>query len=203
MARIDRLLVPTRLCECGCGRDAGRYSRTSSKRGRFAGAPRRRLPSHGRRIPEGGRDLCPRNLELRKAGYETPCLVWVGDRNPGGYGVARDASGHQMTAHTLIWWLAFGPIPAKHEVHHLCRNRACVHPAHLRMHSTTDHRRLHQAKLTVEQVQELRSNRLGYDFLALAREHGISPMTLVALYEGRSWSEIKPLDSGIEGGDAQ
>ena len=58
------------------------------------------------------------------------CLVWQGATTSSGYGVTT-YYGHQTTAHRIMATLVHGEIPRGHEVHHTCRNRACINPAHL------------------------------------------------------------------------
>lgn len=64
-----------------------------------------------------------------QSGGPDSCWTWLGPRNDRGYGMS--AVGRQPNAHRVAYTLLVGPVPAGLELDHLCRNRACVNPAHL------------------------------------------------------------------------
>lgn len=62
---------------------------------------------------------------------QTGCLVWVGQRNPDGYGVT-SLGGKSRRAHRVAYELRHKtPLSRDEPLHHVCRNTACVEPAHL------------------------------------------------------------------------
>lgn len=61
------------------------------------------------------------------------CWNWKGALNTSGYGrLSLGGRGSLMArAHRVAYELVVGPIPDGQDLDHLCRNRACVKPAHL------------------------------------------------------------------------
>jgi hypothetical protein len=68
------------------------------------------------------------------------CWVWISRRNAGGYGEFKH-KGVKHKAHRWIWETLHGELPEDIVVDHLCRNRACVRPAHLEPKTNTENMR--------------------------------------------------------------
>jgi len=66
-----------------------------------------------------------------QAGAPNACWEWQGARLKSGYGVFGKPQGGLITAHRVAYILIHGGIADHLKVDHLCRNRACVNPAHL------------------------------------------------------------------------
>lgn len=60
------------------------------------------------------------------------CWEWLGAVNMNGYGVV-SVQRTNTPAHRVAWERANGPIPSGMLIDHICRNRRCVNPAHLRL----------------------------------------------------------------------
>lgn len=63
-------------------------------------------------------------------GHETPCLIWIGYKQPNGYGKFA-AKRKPQYAHRVAYEALVGPIPDGLMIDHLCRNRACVNVNHM------------------------------------------------------------------------
>lgn len=103
--------IPPTTCACGCGKCV---------------TPGRRFqPGHNRRV-------------LGSAGPhytidpDTGCWLWVRAKSSG-YGKMRLSGGEWGYAHRGFYEQHVGPIPVGFEIDHICRNRACVNPDHLRI----------------------------------------------------------------------
>lgn len=77
------------------------------------------------------------------------CWEWTGPIAAGGYGrFCRSIAGRptNFSAHRTAYELTRGPIPEGHHVHHVCGNRVCVRPSHLRALSTFAHAQEHHRR---------------------------------------------------------
>lgn len=81
-------------------------------------------------------------LERFEEKYEpepnTGCWLWTAYTNCDGYGYFRLNSKTTVTAHSMSYTLANGPIQDGLEIDHLCRVRSCVNPDHLEAVSHTE-----------------------------------------------------------------
>ena len=89
------------------------------------------------------------HLERIDARYDKPsedeCWVWTGYLNPKGYGRAPAGKvsdkAKSILTHRAMYELYVGQIPINLTIDHLCRNRACGNPKHLRILTLSENSR--------------------------------------------------------------
>lgn len=76
-----------------------------------------------------------------KVNKHTPngCWEWGGSKTDG-YGDIK-VNGKTVKAHRVAYELSVGPIPDGKHLDHVCHNRACVNPAHIRVATNTQNSR--------------------------------------------------------------
>lgn len=79
------------------------------------------------------RDPLDRFHEKYVHDHATGCMIWTGARNgKPGYGTFKSGDGKMVLAHRFSYEAFVAPIPAGLVIDHLCRNRRCINPEHLR-----------------------------------------------------------------------
>lgn len=161
------------VCACGCGT--------------LIASDKRFSKGHNRRL------LGPEYLE-QDCGYETPCWVWQRGLMPRGYGVYRDASPGSRLAHRRYYERFVGPIPEGLQLDHLCRNRACVNPAHLEpVTNAVNSQRGSKSRLTpslVVQIRELVQRCPEMTRVAVGSVFNVDPTTVSRVVMKRTWRNV-------------
>lgn len=132
------------------------------------------------------------------------CFLWTGVSHGNGYGGMTDENRKNAYAHRVSWRLFRGEIPKGLWVLHKCDTPCCVNPDHLFLGTGADnHRdmmekgrqnipfgeRHHCAKLTVQQVLEIRlSKDRG---TALALKYGVDKSTVYKIRDGKKWKHVQ------------
>lgn len=112
----------------GCGKPARRHRRSG-----LCSMHDTRVQRHGS-LDDPRRSVEQRIHEKYVAGTADECWPWLGAISNNGYGnvaIESGRGGKATAAHRAVYTLLVGPIPGGLQIDHLCRNRACVNPAHL------------------------------------------------------------------------
>lgn len=76
-------------------------------------------------------------------GAADECWPWTAAVSPQGYGVFNPGGrSDPVGAHRMAIELTSGAIPEGRQVHHTCRRRDCVNPAHLMVVTAREHQQL-------------------------------------------------------------
>ena len=138
------------------------------------------------------------------------CWEWTACRNVSGYGnfrigSHRDDSARTILAHRWAYETLIGPIPAGLEPDHLCRNPACVYPAHIEpvTHSVNLFRSPLvgrnggargeanvNAKLAAVDIPAIRALRGKVPGVELAWRYGVSPTHISHIQLGKAWRHV-------------
>ena len=78
---------------------------------------------------------------------DNDCWLWTRATDKDGYGVF-SVDGKYIRAHRYIWQLHYGSIPEGINIHHRCKNPACVNIVHMLALSPRQHKQLHMSEIT-------------------------------------------------------
>ena len=149
-------------------------------------------------------DWFPDMLKEMPGPLDTPCMVWTGLANEGGYGKL-SVQYRTRLAHRVAWEIEHGEIPEDKQVNHRCDVPLCCNVAHLYLGDQTDNmndaaRRTaaargegrYNAKLTEAIVREARSrNAAGESVRAIARSLNAPYDALYLAVRGKTWRHVQ------------
>ena len=91
-------------------------------------------------------------LERFEAKYEvnpiTGCWLWTAALMPHGYPQFRYSKAKNGYGHRFAYEHFVGPVPKGKHVHHICKNKICVNPAHLELITPKEYPGIHNADKT-------------------------------------------------------
>lgn len=134
-------------------------------------------------------------MEIFPAGYyerHGECWVWTQGRSKAGYARYYVAdTGKQVYGHEWAYEQTYGPVPEGKELDHLCRNRACVNPAHLDPVTHAENcRRGSRARLDWDAVHLMRAMfQEGVSNAQLHRAFGVSRSRVAQVTHNKEWKE--------------
>jgi hypothetical protein len=127
----------------------------------------------------------------------TGCWNWLGYVGKDGYGRQFKTKDRVSTlVHVNSFVRNKGPVPDGMEIDHVCRNRRCINPDHLRAITHKENvpkgEGVASAKLTAVQVIDIRKEYTegGISQKGLATKYGVSQMAICRLVQGKNWATV-------------
>lgn len=120
--------------------------------------------------------------------------MWQRSLGSGGYGKIYVGRGRMALAHRVYYERLVGPIPAGLQLDHLCRNRACVNPAHLEPVTGGENvRRGMSPKLTAGDIPRIFAMRAaGALHREIAAAFGVTKQNIGDILKGDAWADVSP-----------
>lgn len=200
-----------------CGAEFRGYRRGTGKAPRYCSSACYHGARKGTQPPGGFRSVPAEDRfweKVDRSGGPDACWPFTGGRNKDGYGKFAVERKVQVRAHRFAWELVNGPMPPGLNGCHRCDNPPCCNPAHIFPGTNAENladmvakgrsavgernimvrhpERCHTARLTWEQVREIRAifaQQNPPSHQSVADAYGISRATLRAVIYRQTWRE--------------
>lgn len=144
-------------------------------------------------VPDHLGSVWPYREDKHYRALDSGCWEWMCARDNKGYGIGPATNGERRM-HRAAWAARNGPIPPRSHIHHVCENKWCVNPDHLECKSHSahlrDHKRVTIAKLTLQQVNEIRGRLAQGELqIPLAREYGVTGRVIWQICNDVKWRD--------------
>jgi DNA-binding XRE family transcriptional regulator len=100
------------------------------------------------------------------------------------------SQGGVTSAVRFLWEQANGPIAKGYEPDHTCKNILCINLEHIEIVTSTENNARAHRKLNADQVREIRHRLSSTTKAALAKEFGVSYMTITHIERYKTWKDL-------------
>ena len=136
-------------------------------------------------------DVSRFNLTRYKIDADTGCHLWLGAVSDNGYAVVGTNRDGTYRVARVVYTRDKGQIPPGMYTDHLCRNRACINSDHLELVTNAENsRRGSKAKLTWDDIREIRHAAESETYRSLARRFGVSSCAISNIVNFLRWKEV-------------
>jgi HNH endonuclease len=133
------------------------------------------------------------------------CWLWTGALCKGYPLFYLSKKQRAVRAHRYLWEVLNGPIPKNYELHHRCRNKNCVRPAHLRLLKHKAHMIIHAKKGIWSGAKNSQAKRSEKDILTIkclneffhlpaktiSHVMGIPKRSIFSILSGECWESVQ------------
>lgn len=123
---------------------------------------------------------------------KTGCWNCVSHATQAGYAIKGNSlPGASNRIHRFLYQELFGEIAEGNVIRHLCDNKRCINPEHLKEGSQAENiLDTNRAKLTEDDALAIRQNANGLTRKEAALKYGVTPTTITHIRSNKTWKHL-------------